>query len=85
MGMPFAPGEKARRIREALRDAALPISADDIVGPLMAEKGLDPADRKLRGKLIQAILNALGNMKARGDLQKIGQGFGVRWRLPVEE
>ena len=84
-GTSFAPGEKARRIREALRVATEPLSADDIVGPLMVEKGLDPANAKLRGRLIQAVLNTLGNMRARGHVQKIGHGFGARWTAPADE
>jgi hypothetical protein len=78
----FGNGERSRRIREALRGASAPLSAEEIVLPIMAEKGLDPDDRKLRGKLICAVLNALAHMLARGHVQKVGHGMGARWKAP---
>jgi hypothetical protein len=52
----FAMGEITRRCREALRNATAPISAEDIAGRAMADKGLDPEDKKVRSDMIRRLL-----------------------------
>ncbi|KAA0567874.1 hypothetical protein [Azospirillum sp. Sh1] len=81
----FATGELARRCLEALRMAeGRVVAAEEIAVAAMRDKGLDPEDRKTRSDFIQRVLNTLTAQKGKGTVEKIGNGLGVRWRLPSE-
>jgi hypothetical protein len=77
----FGHGEMTRRCREALRDAEEPIWADDMAAKIMADKGLDPDDRKLRSDFIVRVLWAMKRLRKAGTVQQIGSGLGSRWVL----
>lgn len=75
----FAHGELTQRCRAMLREGEAPFSADDLARKAMADKCLDPDDRKLRSDFIRRFLWALLRQHAEGQAQKIGHGLGVRW------
>jgi hypothetical protein len=77
----FAMGEISKRCREALRDAAAPISAEDIAVRAMQDKGLDLADRAIRSGMIRRLLWALDRLAKNGQAQRLGHGLGARWTL----
>ena len=78
----FENGEKSRLVRDALRTTGQPVAADDVVRHVMEEKGLDPADKKVRQKLVQSFLGVLHRMHDHKEVAKIGHGLGARWTLP---
>lgn len=78
-------GALTRAIYDVLRP--LPegeaVSARKFVDEFMARNGLDPeVDRDERNRLVNTCLNQLRAMSLRGDMEKVGQGQGAKWRLP---
>ena len=58
------------------------VKADDIAGPAMRKKYLDPeTDRKSRNKFIRRILVSLHELRKANVIDKVGHGCGVVWRL----
>jgi hypothetical protein len=48
----------------------------------MLDKGIDPEkERKLRVNFTQRILTSLHDLRKTGEVERIGYGRGVRWRL----
>jgi hypothetical protein len=78
----FASGEISRRIRDMLRVAQEPLSAETFVRHAMTDKGMEPEDKTARQTLIRAFLWRLHRMHLAGAVTKIGHGIGVRWTLP---
>jgi hypothetical protein len=79
----FTRNEITRRIRDALRERET-VSADDVSVRAMLDKGLDPdADRKLRADFTRRILVSLHDLMKTGEVERIGAGRGVRWRLAI--
>src|ERR1700733_83522 len=77
----FSHGEISRRCFDALRGVAT-LPASDIARTAMTDKGLNyDADRHMRIEFTCRITMQLNSMAHRGDIQKIGSGRGVRWRL----
>ena len=77
----FGRNEITRRIREAL-NAQDTIKADDVTVRAMLDKGIDPEkERKLRVNFTQRILTSLHDLRKTGEVERIGYGRGVRWRL----
>lgn len=76
-------------ITKAVYDVLRPLpdgqaaSARTFVDELMRQKGFDPdTDAELRNTLVNRTLNLLRSMWLRGDIEKVGKGHGVTWRLP---
>jgi hypothetical protein len=79
----FDRNEVSRRIRDLLRERET-ISADDVSVRAMQDKRLDPdRDRKLRADFTRRVLVSLHDMMKAGQVERIGAGRGVRWRLPA--
>ena len=77
----FGRSEMSRRCRDALREHGT-VKADAIAVQAMKDKGLDPdKDRKLRSDFIRRILVSLHDLRKAGEVEKIGHGRGVVWRL----
>ena len=80
----FGRNELTRRIRDMLREKGS-ITAVEVAAQAMRDKGLDPeADKKLRVNFSQRILTSLHDLRKAGEVVKIGDGRGVRWRLKSE-
>lgn len=78
----FADGELTRRCLDGLRMAdGQPVAAETIAIAAMHDKGLDPADRKIRSDFIRRILYALTALRTKGLVAKLGHGLGARWCL----
>jgi hypothetical protein len=69
----------ARMVREVLRDATEPLSAEVIVRQIMVARGMDAEDGRQRSAIILRALQALHRMAHRGDVTRIGKGVGVLW------
>jgi hypothetical protein len=80
----FARGEVTRMVYDALR-AAPEIRAQDLADVAMRAKGLPDTDRAQRREFVNRFLNVMGDMKRRGNLVKIGNGPGVRFKLAPRE
>lgn len=77
----FGRAEMSRRCRDAIREHGT-VKADDIAVQAMRDKGLDPEkDRKLRSDFIRRILVSLHDLRKAGEIEKVGHGRGVTWRL----
>ena len=77
----FGRAELSRRCRDALREHGI-VKADAIAVQAMKDKGLNPdKDRKLRSDFIRRILVSLHDLLKAGEIEKIGHGRGVVWRL----
>lgn len=77
----FGRAEMSRRCRDALRERAT-VKADGIAVQAMKDKGLDPnKDQKLRSDFIRRILVSLHDLRKAGEIEKVGHGRGVVWRL----
>jgi len=58
------------------------VKADAISVQAMKDKGLNPdKDRKLRSDFIRRILVFLHDLRKAGEVEKVGHGRGVVWRL----
>ena len=78
----FARNELSRSILGALRDAeGKPLSADEIVGQVLAAKGYDLADAVMRGTVRKQALMMLRTYRKRGMVEQTGLGRGMRWKL----
>jgi hypothetical protein len=77
----FGRNELSRRCRDVLREKGV-IRADDVAVQAMRDKNLDPeANRKLRTDFNRRILVTLHDMVKAGQIEKVGHGRGVRWRI----
>jgi hypothetical protein len=79
----FDPGEVKRRVLDALRGAARPMRAPELVAAVMIAKGLDPADRAIFAKVQWKVGATLRQLDKRGLLAAAtGTGGGaVFWRI----
>lgn len=76
----FERNEVSRRCRDMLREKGT-IKADDLTVKTMLDKGLDPADRKMRTDFSRRFLVTLHDLWKAGAVEKIGNGRGVVWKL----
>src|SRR5205823_5296155 len=76
----FAHGELSRRIYEALRSADS-MTAAEIAEDAMKDKGLPLDDKRIRATFLSRFLVRLDHLVARGTVERIGSGNGVRWKL----
>jgi hypothetical protein len=77
----FEPGGLSRRVLDALRRAAAPIRAPDLVRAVMIDTGLDPADRASLVRVQWKVRDTLNRLNKRGLLASDGAGHGVVWRI----
>lgn len=76
----FGRNEITRRIYEVLRVEGS-VAAVEIAVQARRDKGIDPANRKLRANFAQRFLTSLHDLRKAGTVERIGGGKGVRWRL----
>jgi len=72
----FAAGEISKRCRDALREAAAPVSADEIAVTAMTDKGVDLSDHATRADMGRRLIWALHRLASAGQAQKVGTGAG---------
>ena len=58
-----------------------PVSSRDVTLRLMASKGLNPKDKKLRDTVQNSVRSSLMGYRRRGVLEQVGTGWETRWRL----
>jgi hypothetical protein len=70
-----------QRILDALRVNGTTTSAE-IATQAMRDKGLDPdSDKPTRTDFVRRVALALGDMRRKGKVEKIGRGSALCWRL----
>jgi hypothetical protein len=74
----FTHGELSRRIYDALRGRES-VSAAEVADIAMADKAIE--DKNVRATFVARFLVRLDQMALRGNIERIGSGQGVRWRL----
>jgi hypothetical protein len=78
----FARNELSRLCLGVFRTAAgEPVSIDDIAGQVIAAKGFDPADGILRAAIRDQAGDIVKRLHRQGEVEKIGRGRAVRWKL----
>jgi hypothetical protein len=81
----FAHGEISRRCFDMLRSGQT-LAAIDLARQAMADKELNfDSERNLRIEFARRITSQLNAMARKGEIEKVGNGRGVRWRLPTIE
>jgi len=80
----FARGEQTNMVYDALRERGT-VSATEPADEGIKRKGITTHDRATRREFVSKFHNLLQHMGRRGQLDKIVQGQGARWKLaPVE-
>jgi hypothetical protein len=74
----FVHGELTRRVYAALRERET-ISGAELADIALADKNIN--DRRIRTTFVTRFLVCLAQMAERGDVERVGRGNGVRWRL----
>jgi hypothetical protein len=74
----FERGELSRRIYEGLRRSGT-ITASELADKAMSEKKL--TDHRVRAYLVSRFLSRLAGMAKDEKLERIRDGFSVRWKL----
>ena len=74
----FERGELSRRIYEGLRRAGT-TTASELADKAMSEKKL--TDYRVRAYFVSRFLSRLAGMAKDGKLERIRDGFSVRWKL----
>lgn len=78
----FARNELSRFCLSMFRTmATAPVSIDEIVGQVIAVKGFDAADAILRAAIRDQTGNIVKRLYRCGEVEKIGRGRAMRWRL----
>lgn len=81
-GGPFSAGDISGACMDAIREAdGASIRSREIALRLMAEKGMNAADTKLRNSVLTRVRAALGAFQRRGVMESVGQGWDTRWKL----
>jgi hypothetical protein len=75
----FQPGECRRRIHDALRDAAAPMTTREIVEAVMAVKTLPVADPRTRELIHKTVLGSLN--RATDTLERVEVSGSAAWRV----
>jgi len=80
----FARGEQTNMVYDALRDSGT-VAATELARAAMTRKGIADHDRATYREFVSKFHNLLQHMDRRGQLEKIGEGQGARWKLaPIE-
>ena len=77
----FVHGELSRRIYDALRQHET-VSGAEAADIALADKGID--DKAVRTTFVERFLVRLNQLAVSGQIERIGSGNGVRWRLASE-
>jgi hypothetical protein len=80
----FARGEITQRVREALRDTEI-IWPREIAKAAMVAKGIPETDKAMRKNINARFTRVCYELTRRGQLEKIGHGEGMRWKLAPRE
>ena len=80
-GIYFRQGERPRLCLEALRDAGAPLPTPRIAEYVMRAKGMDVADRPLRGTVLVFMHKALARLVDKGLVRKIVVEPEAWWEL----
>jgi hypothetical protein len=75
----FERGELSRRIYEDLRRSGGSTTAAELTDRAMAEKKL--TDHRVRSYFVSRFLSRLAGMAKEGKLERVRDGFSVRWKL----
>ena len=77
-------GEQTNMVYDALRERGS-VAATELADQALARKRIAEHDRATRREFVSKFHNLLQHMGRRGQLEKIGEGQGARWKLaPVE-
>jgi hypothetical protein len=78
----FARNELSRLCLGVFRDAAGEhVSIDDIAGQVIAAKDFDAGDAILRAAIRDQVEDVVKRLHRRGEVEKIGRGRAMRWRI----
>jgi hypothetical protein len=78
----FARNELSRLCLGVLRTAAGELlSADDIVGRVIATKGFDTTDSMLRAAIREQVGSIVKRLHREGAIENIGAGRASKWKL----
>ena len=80
----FARGEQTTMVYDGLRERGT-VSATELADQAVARKGIAEHDRATRREFVSKFHNLLQHMGRRGQLDKIGQGQGGRWKIAPTE
>jgi len=80
----FARGEQTTMVYDGLRERGT-VSATELADQAVARKGIAEHDRATRREFVSKFHNLLQHMGRRGQLDKIGQGQGARWKIAPTE
>ena len=80
-GFYFRHGERSRLCLEALRDSGLPMTTAEITAYVMRAKGMDAADRKLRGLVMGGAHGALARLGAKGLVRRLMSEPEAWWEI----
>ncbi len=76
----FGPGELARSVLDTLRAAGAPLSIAEVAERIMARKGLDAGDKRVRDAIDSAVGGYLRRRRP-AVVERIGDRRGLRWRV----
>jgi hypothetical protein len=80
----FARGEQTNIVYDALRERGT-VAAIELAREAMKRKGIADHDRATYREFVAKFHNLMQHMGRRGQLEKIGEGQGCRWKLaPIE-
>ncbi len=75
-------GEMSRFILKVLREAAEPVTTQEVARRLITERGQDIEDRRLMAQTMKRVAMALSRQKANGSVRVIqGPGLVTLWEL----
>jgi hypothetical protein len=81
----FRHGELTQRIYDALRTKGVIVSLDVAVAA-MRDKKLDPdSDPVTRTDFVRRVTMQLNDLARKGQVEKLGKGRAVRWKLAVQD
>jgi hypothetical protein len=77
----FARNEPSRLCMDMLREAAEPLTSEEITLRIMTAKGLDARDARLRGTARVQVGAVLKRFSRKQIAAPSGKGVGAQWRL----
>ena len=81
----FARGELTQRIYAALHQRKF-IASVEIAAEAMRDKGLDPeASPAIRSDFGRRVTAQLSALALEGEVERVGKGRAMRWRLPATD
>jgi len=80
----FARGEQTHMVYDALRERGT-VAAIELAHEAQRRKGIAEHDRATYRDFVSKFHNLLQHMGRRGQLEKLGDGQGARWKLAPRE